>query len=342
MEEFIKILELNDSDIEHYVDGKIEYLNSLSNNIEEVSLGEDGGEIYEGWINTNSSYLPSGNRSKGFKLTKQFYIDFVDYIKKRLGHSDISVIKSKINSEKVIEIINSYMTLYFGDKCNDELRKEIFDYGSLNSIGETLDIDTLKEKNVARCIEKSGGFNGIANFMGIDCSLVLSDASVENNKTGHAYCMIKENQKYKICDPNFFGVNGRGKGIPFIFDLDTNSYNDTVTFDSGKLGAIEPTVIEYDFPWEKLKTKDNVKNQEKINTNLQTENEQLKDKIELLEKQNMQLRTENLGLKERFFKIRKFIIERCSKIPFVGNWILSEMKSELGENELNSRDDHQI
>ena len=60
------------------------------------------------------------------------------------------------------------MTMYFGNEYNEELRKEIFGYGSLNSIGKTLNIESLKGKNVARCIEKSGGFNGIANFMGID------------------------------------------------------------------------------------------------------------------------------------------------------------------------------
>ena len=341
MGELIKILRMSDSDIEQYVDNRITNLDFISSDIDEVALEE--GEIYKGWINTNVSYLPSGNRSKGFKLTKQFYIDFVNYIKKSLGTADISVIKNKFSSEKLIKLINVYMTMYFGNEYNEESRKELFGYGSINSIGETLDIETLKGKNVARCIEKSGGFNGIANFMGIDCSLVLSDATVENNKNGHAYCLIKENQKYKISDPNFFSPYGDGtRSIPFIFDLDTNIAGNTITFDSGKLGAIKPIVIEYDFPWDKLKIKDTVKNQEEMNTNLQIENEQLRENIELLEKQNMQLKAENLGLKERFFRVRKFIVERCSKIPFVGKWILSEIKSELGENELNSGDEQEI
>lgn len=73
MEELIKILSLSDYDVEQYVDNKITNLDSISSDINEVAL-EDG-EIYKGWINTNASYLPSGNRSKGFKLTKQFYIE---------------------------------------------------------------------------------------------------------------------------------------------------------------------------------------------------------------------------------------------------------------------------
>lgn len=331
MEELIKILCLSDYEIEQYVDNRITNLDSISSDINEVAFEE--GEIYKGWINTNASYLPSGNRSKGFKLTKQFYIDFVNYIKQSLGSSDINVIKNRFSSEKLIKLINLYMTMYFGNEYNVELRKEIFGYGRINSIGETLEIDTLKGKNVARCIEMSGGFNGIVNFMGIDCSLVLSDATVEGNTTGHAYCLIKENEKYKICDPNFFSPYGDGThSIPFIFDLDIKSDNKRVTFDSGKLGALNPTVIEYDFPWDKLK----------INANPQSENEKLKEQIKLLEKQNKQLRTENLELKERFFRVRKFILERCSKIPFVGKWILSEIKSELGENELSLGEEQEI
>ena len=55
--------------------------------------------------------------------------------------------------------------------------------------------------------------------------------------------------------------------------------------------------------------------------------------------ENEKLRRENLELKERFFRVRKFIIEKCSKIPFVGKWILSELNNELGKNELNSGND---
>ena len=103
MGELIKILRMSDSDIEQYVDNRITNLDFISSDIDEVALEE--GEIYKGWINTNVSYLPSGNRSKGFKLTKQFYIDFVNYIKKSLGTADISVIKNKFSSEKLIKLI---------------------------------------------------------------------------------------------------------------------------------------------------------------------------------------------------------------------------------------------
>lgn len=43
---------------------------------------------------------------------------------------------------------------------------------------------------------------------------------------------------------------------------------------------------------------------------------------------------ENFGLKERFMKVRTFMTERCAKIPFFGKRLLSEMQSELGENQL--------
>lgn len=260
MEELIKILNTSDNDIEQYVDGRIEYLNSLSSNIEEVSLGEDDGEIYEGWINTNVSYLPSGTRSKGFKLTKQFYIDFCKAIKENFGQYDITVVKSKFNSERLIKWINLYLPIYFGEICDDDFRKDIYGYGKLSSIGETLNIEEIKGKKVARCIEKSGGFNGLANFIGIDCSLVVSDATVGGNTTGHAYCLLQGDEKSRICDPNFFDEtvdeNGKRKSIPFIFDLDTNNRNNSVTFNSGELGGmVQPTIIHYDFPWAKLKTR---------------------------------------------------------------------------------------
>lgn len=256
MEELIKILNLNNYDIEQYVDSKIMKMDSLSSDIKEVYL-EDG-EIYEGWISTDVSYWPSGNRSKGFKLTKQFYIDFCNYIKQSLGNVDVNAMKAKFNSEKLMKIINLYLSIYFGETCNDDLRKEIFSYGNLDSIGETLNIETLKGKNVARCIEKSSGFNGLANFMGINCSLVVSEATVKNNTTGHAYCLLKENEKYKICDPNFFDADSDGKRVPFIFDLDTNNKENEIIFNSSKYGSINPTIIKYDFPWSKLNKEHNI------------------------------------------------------------------------------------
>lgn len=250
MEELIKILNMNDYDIEQYVENRIAVLNSLHNNVEEVSLTD--GEIYPGWINTEVSYWPSGNRSKGFKLTKQFYIDFCKNIKQTFKNFDINVVKSKFNSDRLMQWINLYLSSYFGETCNDTLRKEIFGYGALNSIGETLSVEMLKGKNVARCSEKSGGLNGLANFMGIDCSLILSEATFENITAGHAYCLINQNGKYKIYDPNFFGVNSTGNRVPFIFDFDIKNANKKSTFNLSELGAINSTDIKYHFPWCKL------------------------------------------------------------------------------------------
>lgn len=250
MEELIKILNINDYDIEQYVESRIAVLNSLHNGVEEVSLTD--GEIYQGWINTDVPYWASGNRSKGFKLTKQFYIDFCNDIKQAFKNFDINVVKSKFNSDRLMQWINLYLSNYFGETCNDTLRKEIFGYGDLNSIGETLNVEILKGKNVARCIEKSGGLNGLANFMGIDSSLILSEATFKNTTAGHAYCLISENGKYKIYDPNFFASNSIGKRVPFIFDFDTNNADKKITFNPSELGAIDSTDIEYNFPWSKL------------------------------------------------------------------------------------------
>lgn len=250
MEELIKILNIKDYDIEQYVESRIAILNSLHNDVDEISLTD--GEIYPGWINTDVPYWPSGNRSKGFKLTKQFYIDFCNNIKETFKNFDINVVKSKFNSDRLMQWINLYLSSYFGETCNDTLRKEIFGYGSLNSVGETLSVETLKGKSVARCIEKSGGLNGLANFMGIDCSLILSEATFLNVTAGHAYCLINENGKYKIYDPNFFGSDSRGKRVPFIFDFDTNNTDKKITVNPNELGAIDSMDIEYNFPWSKL------------------------------------------------------------------------------------------
>ena len=96
--------------------------------------------------------------------------------------------------------------------------------------------------------------------MGIECSLILSEATFENATTGHAYCLITENGKYKICDPNFYGINNAGKSVPFIFTFDANNTNNKVTFNPNELGAIAGNCssIEYDFPWSKFKTVTNV------------------------------------------------------------------------------------
>lgn len=252
MDELIKILELSDDGIEQYVTQRLMILNSMHPDSIEVSMGEVSGEIYKGWLNTNCVYLPSGIRSKGFVLTKQFYSDWCHFLRQIFEGIDIHKIKkTKQNEDNLIEEINVYQTNYFGYTSDNSLRKEIYGYGQLNSIGKTLNIEILKDKNVARCIEKSAGFNGIANFMGFDCSLVLSFASDGANTGGHAYCFIKDNEKYKLCDPNFLGSNNSDELISFIFDMDINSQNNLI-FDSGKRGDLRPVIIEYYFPWNKF------------------------------------------------------------------------------------------
>jgi hypothetical protein len=87
-------------------------------------------------------------------------------------------------------MIDLYQTLYFGDGYDELKRKEIFGYGKLNSIGETLQIDELKNQGVARCIEKSACCNALSNFLGLDSSLVLSDASLNNSNEKVRTCIL--------------------------------------------------------------------------------------------------------------------------------------------------------
>lgn len=252
MEELIKLLSISNFDTEQYVKSRILTLNSQHNDVEEISLVD--GEIYHGWINTDVPYLPSGNRSKGFKLTEQFYIDFCNKIKKDFKNFDITVVKSKFNSDRLMQWINLYISEYFGQICDDASRKEIFGYGKLDSIGETLNIESLKGESVARCIEKAAGLNGLANFMGIDSSLVLSEATRKNTTVGHAYCLINQDGKYQIYDPTFLAKNSAEKTVPYIFDFNIDNIGNKVVFNPSEYGAVDNAAIEYDFPWNKLKT----------------------------------------------------------------------------------------
>ena len=76
MEELFQILSLDDKEIDTYINNKLKILDD-SNNYEEISLSDDGGDIYQRWINTDTTYLPSGSRSKGFKVDFLFIKEFI-------------------------------------------------------------------------------------------------------------------------------------------------------------------------------------------------------------------------------------------------------------------------
>ena len=183
MNRMFEILLLEEDKIDYYINARLSELN-VDDIYEDVSLSDDG-NIYPGWINTNTMYLPSGNRSKGFKIDKQFIKDFIIDTKDKFGKIPLEKLKERLTEDTIIKWFNMYVIMYFGEKYDERKRKEIYGYGSLNSIGQSLDVSALKGLNVARCIEKASGLNQILNFLNIDSSLVLSEA----NGIGHAYCL---------------------------------------------------------------------------------------------------------------------------------------------------------
>lgn len=188
-DEITKILLLEENELESYVRDKCKELNSKS--IEkEFSLNAGEQNVSRGWINQNSTYLPSGNRSKGFKISNSFLLDYCQYLRSTLGKIDTKKLEENLTDCKLLHMIDLYQTLYFGDGYDEVKRKEIFGYGNLNSIGETLQIEELKNQGVARCIEKSACFNALSNFLGLDSSLVLSDASLNNSNDKVRTCIL--------------------------------------------------------------------------------------------------------------------------------------------------------
>ncbi len=245
MEELFKILSLNDKEIDTYINNRLNILD-YSNNYKDISLSDDGGDIYQNWINTDTTYLPSGIRSKGFKVDFQFIKEFINDVKEKFGKIPVDRLREKLNEDTLIKYFNMYITIYFGGEYNETKRKEIYGYGSLNSIGKTLNISDLKGLNVARCIEKSAALNEILNFLEIDSSLVLSEA----NNIGHAYCLVNTNGKYLIVDPNFYGKDMNGKGVPYIFEI--NPHDKLCSFDPSAFGDDESLKVIYNFPSERI------------------------------------------------------------------------------------------
>jgi hypothetical protein len=139
-----------------------------------------------------------------------------------------------------------YVINYFGSQYDDKKRKEIYGYGLLNSIGENIDVSSLKGLDVARCIEKSATLNQILNFLDIDSSLVVSEA----NNVGHAYCLVNTEEKNIVVDPNFYGTDTNGKGIPYIFEIDKQ--DNSFSFDPSLFGDYDSLKVNYSFPSEKL------------------------------------------------------------------------------------------
>lgn len=245
MDEIIRIINLKTHEIDEYVNEKLTELNDDWEH-EEISFYETGGNIIWNWISTNTVYLPPGNRSKGFKIDRIFLKQLLEDLKKHFGKIPIEMLKNKFNNNMLFKWLDMYIIMYFGSGYDEKLRKNIYGYGSLNYIGVTIKISELKNLNVARCIEKSSTLNLLLNFLGFNSSLVLSDA----NGIGHAYCMVNDNEKLIIIDPSFYGKGSDGKGIPYIFELDTNSKY--CEFNPAHFGDNETLKVTYDFPYDKL------------------------------------------------------------------------------------------
>lgn len=243
MTRLYEILSLNNDEIDNYIEQRINDLNS-SPSYDEISLTGDG-SIYENWINTNTTYLPSGNRSKGFIIDNKIIKEFVLSIREYFGNIPLDKLMNKLTEQIIIKYFNMFTINYFGPNYDDDKRKKVYGYGLLNSIGENINLSELKEQNIARCIEKSAMLNQILNFLDIDSSLVLSTA----NKIGHAYCLINSQEKTYIADPNFYGRDELGKGIPYIFEINQN--NNTTTFDPFEYGDKDSLKIEYTIPKQK-------------------------------------------------------------------------------------------
>ena len=245
MNRMFELLSLEDDKIDLYIDARLSELN-ISDDYEEITLSDDGGNIYPNWINTNTTYLPSGNRSKGFKIDKQFIKDFIIDTKEKFGKIPLDRLKERLNENTIINWFNMYVINYFGSQYDDKKRKEIYGYGLLNSIGENIDVSSLKGLDVARCIEKSAALNQILNFLDIDSSLVVSEA----NNVGHAYCLVNTEEKNIVVDPNFYGTDTNGKGIPYIFEIDIQ--DNSCSFDPSLFGDYDSLKVNYSFPSEKL------------------------------------------------------------------------------------------
>ena len=259
---FFELCDLDGQNLESYVNKVCDELDRNANECEEVSLGNES-IIYNNWINSDVTYLPSGERSKGFKLDRQVIIEFLTtaftkknkfyelkdkFFSNTLSTEEKNYLIGKV--EGYLVAINLFPAIYFGPSCEDEKRKQIFGYGSLNSAGQTLNLSELKGQNVARCIEKASTVNALLNFLGYDSSLVLSDASLGEETTGHAYCLIDLDDKYKILDPTFIYADQNKKGNVYIFDLDEK--NEKCEFDPKTIGG-EGYKVVYDFPFDKIK-----------------------------------------------------------------------------------------
>ena len=92
------------------------------NNYEEVSLSDTGGEIYQNWINTDTAYLPSGMRSKGFKIDFQFIKEFIKDVKEKFGKIPVDRLVENLNEDKLIKYFNMYIISYFGVEYNETKR----------------------------------------------------------------------------------------------------------------------------------------------------------------------------------------------------------------------------
>lgn len=258
MEDFISILKLDDVGIEEFVKKKI--LEFDQSRKPPLYIGDT--DIERGWINTEYIYLPSGYRSDGFQMTEEFYIEICKEIKSHLQNADPDSLHQRLNTQVLISIIQGQVNMYFGSgKCDETKRKQIYKYDSKekpygrNSLG----IHTLKGKNVARCIERAAACNGLANFFGMDCSLVYSDITNEDGRDGHAYCLLHDNGEYSIWDTSRYVKMQNGRLAPYKFHLDFKKPSEPVKFPGIQLKTAEFEDIEYDFPWDRFFDAFNVK-----------------------------------------------------------------------------------
>ena len=252
MEELIKMLNLDESEIDSYIDRRLGELN-LNENYVDILLDGDTGNIYSNWVNSDTTYRPYGYDSKGFKVDKKFIVDMISIIRGTFNNFSIDSIKNSFTEDKLILWLNIQIPSYFYDFDGSYVqskKEKIFNnigHINLNNISTAINLSDLKKQDVAECLEKSAALNAILNFLGIDSSLVVAYA----NDIGHAYCLVKMSNGYSIVDPSHFGKISETKHIQYVFKVDPS--NSSFTFDPKEYGDVSNAPkLEYVFPCEKF------------------------------------------------------------------------------------------
>ncbi len=211
-------------------------LDTLNKDSEIKILGfNDNNFIHKGFINQKSKIRYGNYTMNSYSMnTTDYFYEFARFIRDK-----------KITSRGLlVKNIETFINNYFGiNKDNFDHRDDYFDSIAFMTTStdeeyfkklEELNINDLKNKNIAMCTEKAAIAQNLLSFFNFDTYYCMGSINIDGNEEAHCFNIVKTKNNYKLIDysmPTYinFSNNKIFEYVPFWGIIEMDHIEDVIT-----------------------------------------------------------------------------------------------------------------